>query len=99
MAQCKTCGKAYHACPSCGLNNMWEYEYCCEKCWKESPGYKAMIGRMDRILHMHGFFPISVLDDLSEVITACDYSWIFEDMISAEKKKREQESTEEGEKL
>jgi hypothetical protein len=32
MAVCKTCGKEYHACGSCGLED-WEYTYCSSTCW------------------------------------------------------------------
>ena len=39
MPECKTCGKKYHACSSCGLTTNWEHVYCSEKCWKASKAY------------------------------------------------------------
>jgi len=31
MAKCKTCGREYHACGSCGLAD-YEYDFCNDKC-------------------------------------------------------------------
>lgn len=28
MATCKGCGKEFHACGSCDLQEAWEWEYC-----------------------------------------------------------------------
>ncbi len=42
MPKCKTCGKVYHACSSCGLSTEWEYTYCCYTCWKISAQYKEV---------------------------------------------------------
>lgn len=36
MAECKTCGKKYHACSNCGLQN-WEYNFCSVECWHKDP--------------------------------------------------------------
>ena len=41
MAQCKTCGRKFHACSNCSLSNSWEYHYCNTNCWKNSDEYKV----------------------------------------------------------
>lgn len=38
---CKTCGKKFHACGSCGLSYNYEYKYCSYKCWINSDEYKS----------------------------------------------------------
>ena len=38
---CKSCGREYHHCSSCGYDGEWydQYEYCCESCAKKSLGH------------------------------------------------------------
>ena len=40
MAKCYTCGKVFHACSSCGLDHMWEYDYCSSDCYRMSLEFK-----------------------------------------------------------
>ena len=39
MAECKRCGKSFHACGSCCLDYNWQYEYCSEECWRATDIY------------------------------------------------------------
>ena len=32
MAQCKFCGKDFHACGSCDIQERWEWDYCSYGC-------------------------------------------------------------------
>lgn len=41
MAICKTCGKSFHACSSCGLIGH-EWYYCTEDCWEISGERKEL---------------------------------------------------------
>lgn len=41
MAECRHCGKTFHACTSCGLWWTWEYHYH-ENCWPQSERYKEL---------------------------------------------------------
>ncbi len=38
---CKTCGKKFHACGSCGLDYEWEWTYCSYECYLDSDELKV----------------------------------------------------------
>jgi hypothetical protein len=50
MPNCKTCGTNFHACSSCGLTDMYEYEYCCFSCFTNSAEYKIRAGRINALV-------------------------------------------------
>lgn len=47
---CKTCGRKFHACSSCGLDHDWEWTYCSEVCYKNSKDYSELEKAQDIIL-------------------------------------------------
>jgi hypothetical protein len=63
MAQCKICGKKYHACSSCGLQ-FWEYEYCSEKCRDE-----GWLPRVNYIINLLKQCPLGTAKELAHIMT------------------------------
>ena len=48
MAECKNCGKKFHACSSCSLDCDWQNEYCCQDHWHQSDEYQEEIDAFKR---------------------------------------------------
>lgn len=73
MAECRKCGKNFHACPSCGLWG-WEWDYCQQTC------YEAGVTEAQTALRL-------ILGDLSDdqkahlKTWADDYTFCKEDAI------------------
>ena len=63
MASCKKCGKSYHACGSCGLQD-WEWDYCSMDCLYSSDEVK----KAKEILSTLTQEQIDWLEDVDEYI-------------------------------
>jgi hypothetical protein len=63
MVKCYTCGTYFHACNSCELSHIWEYDYCSKECWRHSPDYKENKELIEKICMKAGI----ALKELSEV--------------------------------
>lgn len=50
MAECKKCGKKFHACGSCCIDYGWAYDYCCQNCWESSEEYAEHVNKINQIL-------------------------------------------------
>ena len=77
--KCKTCQKSFHACTNCSFSNFWEYDYCTEKCWKNSPVYKDNYNLIINFLNSLTDNQLDQFRKISELDS--DYENIIEDLI------------------
>lgn len=64
MATCRTCGKKYHACSSCGIEE-WEWEWCTEKCRDADKEASAAIKTLKEVCKKLSTDELRALDFLS----------------------------------
>ena len=47
---CKNCSKNFHTCSNCSMLYNWEYDYCTEKCYKDSKEFKQIYENLKTIV-------------------------------------------------
>lgn len=98
MAVCKNknCNRKFHACDSCSLTYSWEYEYCCDQCWKTSEEYKKVVNTLEVFFNsLAGWQQVTFIDILDELDDEILYDWLHsnkKELISKMEQKVKKES-------
>ena len=78
---CKTCGKTFHHCSSCGSDHPRDIGWCSDKCWEKSDTYCDAHRRFKKLIDSMDFTQLSGLNWLLEEVNFDDYYSIFQAMI------------------
>ena len=79
--ECKTCGKKYHWCSSCGSCHPEDIGFCSNGCWKSSEEYCEIYTKFQSMIESMNNKQLGILNWLFVEVNLDKYYGIFEKMI------------------